>query len=167
MGHDFNTNTDNKEEWLTPPEIIKALGEFDLDPCSPDPAVRPWPTAKNHFCKKDDGLKQPWHGRVWCNPPYGRETWTWLSRLAQHGSGIALVFARTETIGFHAQVWDKAHSIFFFKGRLKFYHVSGKQGGTANAPSCLVSYSKEDTEAIAKCGLRGIHLLVDIRVKTH
>ena len=23
------------EEWLTPPEILKPLGEFDLDPCSP------------------------------------------------------------------------------------------------------------------------------------
>jgi len=32
-----------KDEWLTPPDIIKALGPFDLDPCAP--IVRPWPTA--------------------------------------------------------------------------------------------------------------------------
>lgn len=29
-----------KDEWLTPPQIIKALGGFDLDPCSP--INRPW-----------------------------------------------------------------------------------------------------------------------------
>lgn len=23
------------DEWLTPPEIVRALGPFDLDPCSP------------------------------------------------------------------------------------------------------------------------------------
>ena len=36
-----NTST-GKDEWLTPPEIIKSLGEFDLDPCSP--INRPWAT---------------------------------------------------------------------------------------------------------------------------
>lgn len=45
MAHDFNTNTENKEDWLTPPEIIQKLGEFDLDPCVPD--NRPWDTARN------------------------------------------------------------------------------------------------------------------------
>jgi len=35
MTQNFNTNTENKDEWLTPPYIIKALGEFDLDPCAP------------------------------------------------------------------------------------------------------------------------------------
>ncbi len=35
MTKNFNTNIDNKEEWLTPPEIIQALGTFDLDPCAP------------------------------------------------------------------------------------------------------------------------------------
>jgi hypothetical protein len=29
------------DEWLTPPEIIAALGQFDLDPCSPINRVRP------------------------------------------------------------------------------------------------------------------------------
>ena len=142
----FNTNTKNNGEWLTPPEIIKALGFFDLDPCSP--VNRPWDTAKNHYNEFDDGLVQAWAGRVWCNPPYGRETFKWLSKLANHKSGIALIFARTETIGFHNEIWCKAHSVFFFKGRLKFHYVTGEKGDVANAPSCLVSYSPEDTDSI-------------------
>lgn len=154
----FNTNTKNKEEWLTPPEIVKALGEFYLDPCAPCKEKRPWETALHYYSLEDDGdgLSKPWAGRVWCNPPYGRETFKWLDKLSEHShGGIALIFARTETIGFHKTVWEKADSVFFFKGRLKFYHVNGKQGGTANAPSCLVSYSCEDTMAIYKAMLRG------------
>lgn len=32
------------DEWLTPPHVLKALGEFDLDPCAP--ITRPWEIAK-------------------------------------------------------------------------------------------------------------------------
>lgn len=145
-GKDFNTNTANNDEWLTPPEIIKALGPFDLDPCAP--VNRPWDMASRHYTVQDNGLTQPWYGRVWLNPPYGRETFTWMERLAEHGNGIALIFARTETKGFHEQIWRKAKAVFFFEGRLKFHYVDGRQGGTANAPSCLVAYDNENAMQI-------------------
>lgn len=70
-------------------------------------------------------------------------------------SGIALIFARTETKGFHREIWNKADAVFFFKGRLKFYHADGTQGGTANAPSCLVAYGKDNVQALEDCGLEG------------
>ena len=151
----FNTNTENHDEWLTPPNIFEALGKFDLDPCAPHPKVRPWLTAKAHYHKEMNGLVQDWSGRVWCNPPYGRETWKWLERLAEHGDGIALIFARTETRGFHSEIWGKADAVFFFKGRLKFYKISGEQGDTANAPSCLVAYGKENVDSLKRSGLAG------------
>lgn len=147
MAKNFNTNTKNEPEWLTPKYITDCLGPFDLDPCSPAER-RPWDTAKHHIGLPKDGLNEQWYGRVWCNPPYGRETFKWLNKLSEHGNGIALVFARTETKGFHSEVWEKAHSIFFFKGRLKFAKVTGEVDQPANAPSCLVAYSSEDTEII-------------------
>jgi hypothetical protein len=160
MSKDFNSNTDNHDEWLTPPSIVRALGIFDLDPCAP--INRPWETARKHYTKEDDGLKQRWEGRVWCNPPYGRETFAWLAKLADHGNGIALIFARTETKGFHREIWEKAHSVFFFEGRLRFHYICGEQGGTANAPSCLVAYSANDAEAIEVAAfwgmIRGKHI---------
>jgi len=149
----FNTNTKNNDEWLTPPEIIKSLGEFDIDPCTP--INRPWDTAKIHYNKNDDGFTKEWHGRVWCNPPYGRQTFEWIHKLAAHGNGMTLIFARTETLGFHYEVWDKADAIFFFKGRLKFHYVDGTQGQCANAPSCLVAYGKNNVEAIKNANLNG------------
>lgn len=92
-----------KAEWLTPPEIVRALGEFDLDPCSP--VNRPWDLARRNYTIDDDGLAQEWTGRVWCNPPYGDETALWLERMRIHGNGVALTFARTETAWFFDSVW--------------------------------------------------------------
>jgi len=147
-----NTNS-GKDEWLTPPEIIKALGEFDLDPCSP--IERPWDTAKNHFNINDNGLMQNWHGRVWCNPPYGKYTEDWLEKSAMHGNSICLTFARTETKMFFRCVWDKADAVLFIKGRLKFYHVNGKQGDSAGAPSILIAYGKNNVETLRNCKIKG------------
>jgi hypothetical protein len=144
---DFNTNTKNNDEWLTP-KYITDFFDGDLDPCSP--INRPWLTAKKHYTVEDDGLSQEWEGFVWCNPPYGRDTFTWINKLAEHNNGIALIFARTETRGFHKEIWNKATSIFFFKGRIKFFYVDGTQGDCANAPSCLVAYGKEADERLKK-----------------
>jgi len=140
-------------EWLTPPGIIKALGEFDLDPCMPE--VRPWDTAKLHYTKSMDGLLLSWEGRVWCNPPYGDEAKVWLAKCAKHGNCTALIFARTETKMFFESVWNKAYAILFVKGRLKFHRVNGEPGLSAGAPSVLIAYDKSNAEALEKSGIEG------------
>lgn len=143
-----------KDEWLTPPHVLAALGLFDLDPCAP--IEPPWPTAARRFTVLDDGLKQPWSGRVWLNPPYGRETGTWLARLAEHGNGVALIFARTETEMFHEHVWEKADAVLFLRGRLHFHHVCGKRADhNGGAPSCLVAYGANNARALERCVLPG------------
>ena len=136
-----------KDEWLTPPGIIQFLGPFDLDPCAP--IVRPWDTAAKHYTIQDDGLVQPWEGRVWCNPPYGPKLGQWLHKLADHGNGIALIFARTETETFFSEVWGRADAVLFIRGRLTFHHVSGepaKENG--GAPSVLVAYGEENAKRL-------------------
>lgn len=143
-----------KDEWLTPREIVQALGPFDLDPCSP--IVRPWETAKRHFTIKDDGLSQEWQGRVWLNPPYGQFTDEWLEKLTLHGNGIALIFARTETETWFNWVWPKASGILFLKGRLYFHHVSGLRAkANSGAPSALIAYGRENAEAIIGSKIAG------------
>lgn len=151
-----------KDEWLTPPTIIEALGHFDLDPCSP--IVRPWDTADRHFTIEDDGLNQEWSGRVFCNPPYGTKTKHWLNKCAEHGNTIALVFARTETKMFFESIWNKADALFFIKGRLSFHSVDGKKGGTAGAPSVLIAYGKDNAEMLKKTALKGCY--VDLSNRT-
>jgi len=148
------------EDWITPPEIVDSLGVFDLDPCSS--INQPWPMAENNYTKHDDGLGQPWTGRVWLNPPYGLVAKEWLEKLANHGNGIALIFARTETRMFFDTVWDRADALLFIKGRLYFYYPDGNRAtANAGAPSVLVAYGKNNTEALENSFIDGKIIHID------
>lgn len=138
------------DEWLTPPGIISALGPFDLDPSAS--SKRPWPTAERHFTKEQNGMQQEWMGRVWLNPPYGRQTARWMERLALHGNGIALIFARTETECWRDFIWAKATAVLFVYGRINFHHVTGERAGkNSGAPSALIAYGADNAAAILAC----------------
>lgn len=142
------------DDWITPKFVIDVLGSFDLDPCAS--VTQPWPTAVHSYTIDDDGFSKPWYGRVWMNPPYGPATGPWLQKLADHGDGIALIFARTETEMFFNYVWDRADSILFLKGRLFFHKPDGKRASSnSGGPSCLVAYGIDNTIALEKSGLAG------------
>ena len=78
-----------------------------------------------------------------------------MKKLSSHGNGIALIFARTETKTFFDNVWGLADCVFFFKKRLKFHHVSGKEADCAGAPSCLIGYGKANVDAIRAAQIEG------------
>jgi DNA N-6-adenine-methyltransferase (Dam) len=150
------------DEWLTPPEIVQSLGSFDLDPSSP--IIRPWPTASEHLTTEDNGLLRRWEGRVWLNPPYGPDTGKWLARLAEHGDGIALIFARTETEMFHRYGWEKADAMLFLRGRLHFHYVDGSRAkANAGAPSVLIAYGARNVDALRRSGIEGHIVALDRR----
>lgn len=144
MGFGYEAPTEGDTNvWLTPLELVESLGEFHLDPCSP--LKRHWDTADKHLTIRDDGLKTEWGGadvRVWLNPPYGRESGDWMKKMAEHGNGIALIFARTETQYFDP-IFDHASAFFFIRGRIKFYREDGTQGSCATAPSVLIAFDNE------------------------
>lgn len=164
-----------KDAWLTPPEIIRALGgpqSFHTDPCSP--INRPWDTAQLHYTIVDDGLRQPWFGRVWLNPPYGgKETvGPWMRAMVAQGRGTALIFARTETEVFFQTVWRAATAVLFLEGRLHFYHgqrtyvpreerwfeIGERASANAGAPSVLIAYGEEDAAILRDCGIAGQYI---------
>lgn len=141
--------------WLTPPEIIEALGPFDLDPCAA-PEPRPWPTAARHITLPDDGLAAEWSGRVWCNPPFGSHTAAWLERMADYGDGIALAFARTDTAMFHKHVFSKADAVMFLAGRPNFYTPDGERAkGNSGGPICLIAYGQNNADTLRNSGISG------------
>lgn len=166
MGSHQSANAET-HTWLTPPFILKALGPFDLDPCAA-PEPRPWPTAALHWTRQDNSLGRQWSGRVWLNPPYGVKATIgpWMRRMAEHGHGTALIFARTETAVFFETVWGKASAVLFLKGRLCFHRRDGSLpsnaagGGNAGAPSVLIAYGQGDADALSASGLAGHFLKI-------
>jgi len=137
MNVTFEKSKNTTVEWLTPPDLVKKLGEFDLDPCTP--VSPPFVHAKCNFNINDDGLSQEWFGRVYMNPPYGNGMEKWIEKLKNHGNGITLIFARTETKCFFNFIWDDAHAVLFVKGRIKFFNIKGEQAGTPGSPSVFSS----------------------------
>ncbi len=141
--------------WLTPPEILAALGPFDLDPCAA-PSPRPWLTAARHIELPECGLTAEWGGRVWCNPPFGTHTARWLERMADHGNGIALAFARTDTAMFQRHVWPHASAVLFLAKRPHFHRPDGTRAdGNSGGPIALIAYGKANALSLRECGLAG------------
>ena len=153
MNTSFERSENTKTEWLTPPELVKKLGDFDLDPCTP--LRPPFVHAKNNYTVKDNGLKLDWFGRVYLNPPYGRGMEVWIEKLKNHGNGIALIFARTETKCFFEHIWDYADALLFVKGRIKFYDITGKTSGTPGAPSVFIAYGEENARRLKDAEIQG------------
>jgi hypothetical protein len=139
---------------ITPRWIIEALGPFDLDPAAADP--RPWDCAAVNYTERDDGLRQPWFGRVWLNPPFDRYVVPfWIRKLARHGCGTALLHARTETDWFEP-IWESATAILFMADRLSFHRPDGaRQPANSGAPPILVAFGNDDAERLKVSGIPG------------
>lgn len=111
-------------EWYTPRHVVDAvlttMGTIDLDPCAEKAKGIP---ASAHLTKSDDGLGQPWKGRVYMNPPYGEGIGEWTAKLRREydarrvTEAIALIPARTETDWWEALAPEH---VCLIHGRLRF-----------------------------------------------
>lgn len=148
----------DSQEWYTPRTIIDLVtgffDEIDLDPCS-NSHDAPNVPARTHYTQADDGLIQPWFGRVYLNPPYGRVIDAWVNKLCcsyealEVEAGIALLPARTDTDWFQRLT---PYPVCFIDGRLTFV------GATAGAPfpSVLVYLGDEVQRFAQACQSLGV-----------
>lgn len=119
--------TSDSAEWYTPPEVIaaaiKAMGAIDLDPCADAGHNVP---AAQWFTQADNGLDQPWRGRVYMNPPYGRDINLWIAKLVEEfeynnvSEAIALVPGRIDTAWYRALAERGKATACHVSGRLRF-----------------------------------------------
>ncbi len=125
-------------EWTTPAIIIKKIeqifGQIDLDPCSDIDCNIP---ALQRYTIEDDGLTKNWIGKIYMNPPYGRELPNWTDKfkaeylIKNMAEGIALIPARPDTDWFYSL---RDYPRCFIRHRLKF----GGQQNSAPFPSMVV-----------------------------
>ncbi len=131
----FSSETD---QWATPQALfntLDALFHFDLDVAATDENAK----CGRYFTVAENGLKQPWIGTCWMNPPYGRKIIDlWVKKASESAlegaTVVALVPARTDT-----QWWQNycaGQEVFFLMGRLKF----GDATSGAPFPSALVIF---------------------------
>lgn len=152
VGFAYEANVAETVEWYTPRHIFDALATaFDTDPASPAAGPVPWVPARTFYSVADDGLAQPWEGRVWLNPPYGPGIDRWLSRLADHGSGVALVPVRVES-AWGQRALATADVVCFVAGRVRFIQRDGRRSQDPTFGSMLLGYG-DCADAVRRCGL--------------
>ena len=141
-----------RQDWGTPDRFMEWISdvfglEFDLDAAASDHNHK----APCYFTREQDGLKQDWFGRVWLNPPFGRELPMWLEKCVEEierdevHSITVLIPARTDTRWFHELVVPYAYEILLIKGRFNFRFDRAIEGANAPFPSMLVSFQKKRT----------------------
>ena len=94
-----------------------------------------------------NGLRSAWIGRVFMNPPYGREIGCWVAKAVnavESGSAervVALLPARTDTRWWQSYVMTsldgvhpRARLVRFLPGRLRFGRQSCQLGAINSAP---------------------------------
>ena len=143
-----------RNDWETPPDIFErcnSIWHFNLDAASSDENA----LCDRHYTLKDDGLNLSWggsQGRVWCNPPYGREIGKWVKKAYEEsllGTIVVMLLpARTDTKWFHDYVL-RADEIVLLKGRLKF-RINGVEQNSAPFPSMLVRFGGSLNEKILR-----------------
>ena len=132
-----------RDERYTPRAVFESLAlTFDLDVCAPVGGV-PWIPAARYYTVADDGLAQPWTGRVWMNPPYSRAT-PWVRRFVDHRHGIALVGHAKSA--WHPLLWSAADAVAVPFEYFDFV------GGSIFVPVWFAAYGPECVEALHRVG---------------
>ena len=160
-----NATHDNDDEWYTPPAIVKAcraaMGGIDLDPASHEVANR-CVKAKRYFTAEDDGLSQPWSGRVFLNPPYSKRAGKaeFIAKLAaSFDAGTVTAATVVLSYDFSASWFEPLRgryaAICLLRGRVQFYKATPGDGHDPALGTSLVYLGPDVgrfSEAVAPFG---------------
>jgi hypothetical protein len=79
-----------------------------------------------------------------------------VRKLADHGQGVALIFARVETADWQDVILARSSGILFLRGRVSFCRPDGSTPKSSpGAPSALIAFGDDDAERLRTCSLKG------------
>lgn len=134
------------DDYYTPPWVFERMGiRFDLDVCAPPGGIS-WIPADRYYTQADDGLAQPWVGRVWMNPPFSLPR-PWIERFLEHRDGVA-VFIISIGRWLHP-VWEQADGFHIFRPPVRFVRGVGTE---IHYPMAAAAFGDECVDAIGRLG---------------
>lgn len=136
------TMRSESDDWYTPKVYVDAarhvMDRIDLDPASCSLANQTV-GAKKIFTAAEDGLKHPWEGKVWLNPPYGGNAGDFTNYLiTQYKAGkvteaVACVSSNGTTAGWFQPLWE--YPMCFTNHRPKFEGGPRDKGKVPTSPT--------------------------------
>jgi hypothetical protein len=127
-GHVLIEHPITGDDYYTNPTILDAAryvcGEFDLDPAS-HPEANRHVRALRIYTIADNGLTQPWEGRVWCNPPFAQwDAWSEKIRAELARGRVSDLFLLMPTRSLstrpNAALLDMTDGLCITRGRIPF-----------------------------------------------
>lgn len=159
-------STKSTDDWLTPPDLVKAAGPFDLDPCC-HPGM-PWRTARkmmtlghakgkrgklSKFVSLGDGLTALRTAApsvaVWLNYPYSQAL-SWITTMVKHGNGLVLGPAKSMETRWCQLLLKHSAAALFFDRRLLFYYPDGRQSTGGWSPSLLAAVGQKNVKRLER-----------------
>lgn len=134
--HNHRAQGTGDNEWYTPAEFVedarRVMSVINLDPAS-SAIAQETIRAEAFFSQHDDGLRHPWSGRVWLNPPYSQPEIRLFAekaveevKLGHVAECIVLTHNYTDTAWFHT-LGSEASAICLTRGRIRFLSPDGRR----------------------------------------
>ena len=145
---------DRGTRWADFQPLSDRFGGFTLDVAAAPHNAK----CEQFYTIEEDGLSQPWHGRVWCNPPYS-DLQAWV-RKAWHELPNCEVIVMLVPANRTEQKWWQEHvemqrrldwiEVEFLPGRMRFDRpnaVIGPKGDRPPFGCALLIWKKRELQS--------------------
>jgi phage N-6-adenine-methyltransferase len=147
VGHGVHFSSQS-HDWQTPPDLFAVLHKefgFTMDACAEAHNAQ----LPDYFSPANSALTKFWYGRLWMNPPHGREIGRWVGKaFGEVYAGraelvVCLTPARTDTSWFWK--YCRHAEVRFLPGRLHFWADGKPVGNGAPFPSIITVFERART----------------------